>query len=142
MRMKITNTASETIGTTLKRKTMHECPLIEQLSKQQHQLRLDIANTACQTKRPQLKAQRNRILEQIRIRQRENEIADFERRTTEIKKLKDGARMFRAVKELTSAKPKTPVVKNNAGDTIAQPEEAAEIVAGHFSNLFYASTTS
>ena len=50
--------------------------------------------------------------------------------------------MFQAVKELTNAKPKTLVVKNTAGETIAQPEEAAEIVAGHFSNLFYASTTS
>jgi hypothetical protein len=45
--------------------------------------------------------------------------------------------MFRAVKELTSAKPKTPVVKNNAGETIAQPEEAAEIVAGHFFSIFF-----
>ncbi len=142
LRMTIKNTANETVGTVRKRKHLHECPHIEQLSNEQHQLRLEIANTTCQIKRPLLKARRKNLLKEIKKQQHENKIADIERRTAEINSLKDGARMFWAVKDLTNSKPKTPVVKNEIGETVAQPEEAAKIVAGHFFKLFFTSSSS
>jgi hypothetical protein len=43
--------------------------------------------------------------------------------------LKDGACMFQAVKELTSIKKQALVIKNDAEEVVAQPNEAAEIVA-------------
>jgi hypothetical protein len=140
LRKKITETANETVGTVKKRNNKPECPLIQRLSNQQHQLRIQISNTSCQNARQQLKARRNKILEEIKERQRNSEAKEIEIRTTEINNLKDGARMFRAVKELTSAKPNTLIIKNEAGETIAQPKEAAEAVACYFHKLFFNQT--
>ena len=77
------------------------------------------------------------ILVAIRKQQVINDDGEIERRTEEINKLKDSARMFQAVRELTSHKPKALVVKNAAGETIGQEEVAAKAVAEYFLNLFY-----
>jgi hypothetical protein len=50
--------------------------------------------------------------------------------------------MFRAVKELTSDKKKALVIKNDADEVVAQPKEAAEIVAKYFHSLFFNSAYS
>jgi hypothetical protein len=65
-----------------------------------------------------------------------NDDNEIERRLAEINELKDGACMFKAVKELTSHKPKVLVIKNNADEIVAEPTEAAKIVA-NFSRSFF-----
>ena len=44
--------------------------------------------------------------------------------------------MFAAVRLLTQTKSQALVVNNEAGETISQPEETAEVVANFFSKLF------
>jgi exonuclease III len=137
LRMSMAAAAKETIGTVTRKRKTPECPVIAQLSVQQHQLRIEVDNAACVTKRKQLKACRNKLLDEIRKRINTNENNEIERRTEEINKLKDGARMFKAVKELTSHKPKKLVIKNDSDEIVAEPTEAAEIVAKHFHSLFF-----
>ncbi len=114
IRMSINSAASETIGEVKKKRRTPECPIIEELSRQQHELRIKINNTPNTDSRQQLKRKKNELLEQIRKQTSINENNEIDRRTTEKNQLKDGAAMFRAVKELTSNKKKTLVIKNDA----------------------------
>jgi hypothetical protein len=134
--MSIIQTTETIIGTVKKRKGPPTCPVIEQLSAQQHSLRIQIANTPCETARKRLKTSRNNILNLIQQKINHNQDADIERRTHEINMYKDSAQMFQAVKELTRNKPQKLLVKNAAGEVAAQQEEAAELVATHFKSLF------
>jgi hypothetical protein len=114
IRMSINSAASETIGVAKKKRRTPECPIIDQLSKQQHELRIKIKNTFNTDSRQRLKRQRKELLDQIRNQANINENNEIDRRTAEINQLKDGAGMFQAVKELTSNKKKTLVIKNDA----------------------------
>jgi hypothetical protein len=102
--MSINSAANDTIGVIRKKRRTPECPIIGELSKQQHQLRIEINNSAITDVKKQLKRRRNELLEEIRTQINTNENSEIERRTAEINQMKDGAGMFRAVKELTSNK--------------------------------------
>ncbi len=69
LRMNIIQTADEIIGTVKKRKGQPECPVTEQLSEQQHSLRIQIANTSCETAIKRLKTRRNNISTKSSTRQ-------------------------------------------------------------------------
>ena len=137
IRMSIISASKETVGVKKKKRSTLECPIIEQLSTQQHKLRVQIDNTADTQMKAELKTRRNKLLDQIRAQTNTNEINEIERRTAEVNETKDGAAMFKAVKELTSDKKRALVIKNDADEIVAQPKEAAEIVAKHFYSLFF-----
>ena len=129
----INHAADMSIDKAKKRQQRTDCPIIEHFSNNQHQLRVQIINTFELNTRKQQHNRRNKILVAIRKQQVINDDDEIELRTDEINKLKDS--VFQAVKELTSHKPRALVVKNAAGETIGQEEEAAK--AKYLKNLFY-----
>lgn len=141
IRSEIMTTAKETIGTVEKKTRTPHCLVLDQLSAQQKQLRLQAECTPNPETKQLLKKRRNKILVRIKEQIRSLEEREIDKRTSEIERLKDNAQMFAAVRELTSNKPNKLVIKNDKGATVGQPEEAAEIVAKHFASLFYSTTT-
>lgn len=132
--------AKETIGVVSKKAKTAHCPIIEQLSAQQLELKLQINNTQCPLTAQQLQRQRNKTLAKIRERIRLLRDRDIDKRTSEIESLKDNAQMFRAVHELTNTRPSKLIIKNNSNEIVGQEKEAAEIVAKHFHGLFYSTS--
>ena len=122
----ITHAADMSIGKAKKRQQRTDCPIIEQFSKDQHQLRVQIINTFEPNTRKQLQNRRNKILVAIR-KQQVNRAAH--RRDQQAKRQRTHVQ---AVRELTSHKPRALVVKNAAGEKIGQEEEAAKVVAKIF----------
>lgn len=136
LRQDIKTVAKETIGT-IATEAKKRCPILEKLSEEQKELRIKIANTQCDTQQKSLKTARNKILDQIHNRVHQINEDEIESRSAEIESLKDSAQMFQAVRELIRGKPKALIVKNSSNETIADPKEAAETIAKHFSNLFF-----
>jgi hypothetical protein len=132
----ITESAIKTIGTLKPTKYKHECPIIAKLSIEQKELRLKIANTTNEDNKTKLQKERKQIIAKIKQQKLKIINNEIDKKTTEIESQKNGVKMFQAVRELTNNNRETVVVENE-GETIAQPQEAAEIVAKYFSNLFY-----
>lgn len=133
----IKSAARETVGTIDPKVKRKSDEALDKLSEEQKHLRVSMNNSNCPEMKRQLKTERNKVLNKIHEHLKKRQIEELESKTAEIESLKDGARMFQAVRELTRSKPAALIVKNKDGEIVAQPEVAAEQVAGHFKSLFY-----
>ena len=131
----IKSAARETVGTIDPKVKRDET--LDKLSEEQKHLRVEMNNSNCPETKRELKTERNKVMNKIHEHLKKRQIEELESKTSEIESLKDGARMFQAVRELTRSKPTALIVKNKDGEVVAQPEEAAEQVAGHFKSLFF-----
>ena len=78
------------------------CQDIAAMSETQRKFRLQINNTRNPARKQALKQQRNRILHAQRRRARDNVSVRLDHLASEVEHLHDGAKMFRAVREMTS----------------------------------------
>ena len=92
---------SATVGRTETRRNKSHCQEMAAMSETQRKLRLQIHNTRNPTHQQELKQQRNRILHAQRRRARENASVRLDHLASEVARLHDGAKMFRAVREMT-----------------------------------------
>ena len=90
-----------TIGRTETRRNNPHCQEMAAMSETQRKLRLQIHNTRNSTRQQELKQQRNRILHAQRRWARENVSVILDHLASEVERLHDGAKMFRAVREMT-----------------------------------------
>ena len=93
--------ADTTIGRTETRRNNPHCQEMAAMSETQRMLRLQIHNTRNPTRQQELKQQRNRILHAQRRRARDNASVRLDHLASEVERLHDGAKMFRAVREMT-----------------------------------------
>lgn len=112
-------------------------PQIAEMSLQQRDLRLRIANTIGDEKKQQLKRDRNQILHQIRKRALQVSEDRLNRQAEEVERLKDGAMMFKAVQLMKRSTAKKATVADDTGKRIGNDKEAAEAIAQHFSSQFH-----
>ena len=78
--------------------------MVEQLSSGRHKLRIRISNTKEGPKKCELKTERNFILNKIHKLVKRNKERELKHQTAEIETLKDNAKIYGAVKILTSKK--------------------------------------
>ena len=93
--------AETTIGRSVPRHKNPHCQDMAALSDTQRKLRLQINNTRNPSRKQELKQQRNRILHAQRRRARDNASVRLDHLASEVERLHDGAKMFRAVQEMT-----------------------------------------
>jgi hypothetical protein len=131
LKQAVFQSATETVGTTTKAKGKYECPVIEELSSAQKELKLRIYNTKCETTKAKLKRERNTLLHKIQDQAKKIKAIEINAKLQEIENTKDSAKMFQAVRELTRMDKRPIIVKKN-DEIIAQPKDAADEIAEYF----------
>ena len=125
--------AETTIGRTEPRHKNPHCQDIAAMSETQRKLRLQINNTRNLARKQALKQQRNRILHAQRRRARDNASV---RLASEVEHLHDGAKMFRAVREMTRKPASKLKLQDDSGRVICNAAELNERVTHHFGRQF------
>ena len=128
------STIGKTVATTM-RNTPH-CSEMAKMSEKQRQLKLWQQNTRNATTREDIKRQRNTILHAMRRKSRDNAEARLDRLASEVERLHDGAKMFRAVREMTRKPVAKLTIHDNSGRTICNAAELNARVTEHFSSQF------
>ena len=106
------------------------------LSETQRKLRLQINNTRNPARKHELKQQRNRILHSQRRRARDNASVRLDHLASEVERLHDGAKMFRAVQEMTRKPASKLRIQDDSGRVICNAAELNERVTHHFGQQF------
>ena len=133
----IKQVAKETIGVEkrrFKRKQIFN-EEIEQLSKEQKEIRLQINNTKDTRKVKQIRNQRNQILHNIKKVQEKVTGKEIDNVTNDIAESKHDLQFFKALKMLRNPKKTTiNIVHDKNGKIVANPDEKYKIVKDHFQN--------
>ena len=122
-----------TIG--LIERTVHKWadPAVLSLSNEQKELRLKRDNTIDDVKRTDLQRQRNKLKSRMRLVIRELENDRLDKLAEDVDSLRDGAKMFRAVKALVTVKSPDTIIK--VDDCIVVQPVAPKAVAKYFSSM-------
>ena len=128
------STIGKTVATT-RRDTPH-CSEMAAMSVKQRQLKLWQQNTRNATTRADIKRQRNTLLHTMRRKSRDNAEARLDRMASEVERLHDGAKFFRAVREMTRKPVAKLTIHDNSGRTICNAAEINARVTEHFSSQF------
>ena len=130
--------AESTIGLTAltgRRDTPHR-PEMAAMSAEQRKLKLWRQNTRYVNNKAILKLQRNAILHAMRRKARSNTEERLDRMASEVERLHDGAKMFRAVREMTRRPATQLTLHDDAGRIISNSTEINTRVTDHFSRQF------
>ena len=130
--------AVSTIGLTAptgRRDTPH-CPEMAAMSAEQRKLKLWRQNTRDVNNKAALKLQRNAILHAMRRKARSNAEERLDRMASEVERLHDGAKMFRALREMTRRPATQLTFHDDAGRIISNSAEINTRVTDHFSRQF------
>ena len=111
-------------------------PELRRLSQAQKELKFRIENITNTGTRTSLKKERNRILHSIRRTALKKAELRLDEKAKEVEKLRDGARMFKAVQLMRRRGAVKPTVAENTGKIIVNEKEAAEAIGSHFSSQF------
>ena len=106
------------------------------LSETQRKPRLQINNTRNPACKQELKQQRNRILHAQRRRARDNASVRLDHLASEVERLHDGAKLFRAVQEMTRKPASKLRIQDDSGRVICNAAELNERVTHHFGQQF------
>ena len=128
--------AETTIGRSVPRHKNPHCQDMAALSDTQRKLRLQINNTRNPARKQELKQQRNRILHAQRRRARDNASVRLDHLASEVERLHDGAKMFRAVQEMTRKPASKLRIQYDSGRVICNATELNERVTHHFGQQF------
>ena len=128
--------AETTIGRSVPRHKNPHCQDMAALSETQRKLRLQINNTRNPARKQELKQQRNRILHAQRRRARDNASVRLDHLASEVERLHDGAKMFRAVQEMTRKPASKLRIQDDSGRVICNAAELNERVTHHFGQQF------
>ena len=128
--------AETTIGRSVPRHKNPHCQDMAALSETQRKLRLQINNTRNPARKQELKQQRNRILHAQRRRARDNASVRLDHLASEVERLHDGAKMFRAVQEMTRKPASKLRIQDDSGRVICNATELNERVTHHFGQQF------
>ncbi|XP_057310033.1 uncharacterized protein LOC130648030 [Hydractinia symbiolongicarpus] len=112
-------------------------PEIEQMSKTQKELRIQISNCKDLDKMTRLKNERNNIMRRIKDKLLENKTKEIENKLSEINQMKDTAKTFKALRMLHSKPYENPYVHDETGKHIASPQLVYETIKSHFQTQFY-----
>ena len=120
----------------LTKRGVKDSPELRRLSQAQKELKLRIENITNTGTRAGLKKERNRILHSIRRTALKEAELRLDEKAKEVEKLRDGARMFKAVQLMRRRGAVKPTVADNTGKIIVNEKEAAEAIGSHFSSQF------
>ncbi|GFR64043.1 endonuclease-reverse transcriptase [Elysia marginata] len=129
--------AKETLPPIIQKHANRFSPEIEKLSKQQKEIRLSINNTNNDETNKKLKAERNKLLHQIKVKSLENANNRIDNLVEEIQNCNSGsAQMYQDVKAIFR-KPTRPItVKNKEGALVENDNEKARILKDYFSEKY------
>ena len=136
----IKSAAKSTIGVKsrdLKKKAFQD-DLLNEWSKEQQKIRMDILSCKNKERRREMKTERNRLLKSMRRRVRNLRMLMIQEKVAVIDQCKDSAKQFEAiriVRDLGKTRQKL-VVHNTDGERIMDDTEAAEYVRAHFVTQF------
>ena len=102
------------------------------MSDTQRKLRLQINNTRNPARKQEQKQQRNSILHAQRRSARDNAPVRLDHLASEVERLHDGAKMFRAVREMTRKPASKLKIQDDSGCFICNAAELHERVTHHF----------
>ena len=128
--------AETTVGRTEPRHKNPHCQDIAAMSETQRNLRLQLNNTRNHARRQELKQQRNMILHAQRRSARDNASVRLDHLASEVEHLHDGAKMFRAVREITRNPASKLKIQDDSGRVICNAAELNERVTHHFGRQF------
>ena len=128
--------AETTIGRTEPRHKNPHCQDIAAMSETQRKLRLQINNTRNPASKQALKQQRNRILHAQRRRARDIASVRLDHMASEVEHLHDGAKMFRAAREMTRKPASKLKIQDDSERVICNAAELNERVTHHFGRQF------
>ena len=106
------------------------------MSETQRKLRQQINSTRNPARKQALKQQRNRILHAQRRRARDNASVRLDNLAAEVEHLHDGAKMFRAVREMTRKPASKLKIQDDSGRVICNAAELNARVTHHFGRQF------
>ena len=128
--------AETSIGRSIPRHKNPHCQDMAAISETQRNLRLQINNTRNPARKQELKQQRNRILHAQRRSARDNASVRLDHLASEVERLHDGAKMFRAVQEMTRKPASELRIQDDSGRVICNAAELNERVTHHFGQQF------
>lgn len=129
------STAEEVLGKT-QRRAPH-IDRVEELSKEQKKLRMQIDGPCSSEKRAELRRRRNVLLRQIHKVTHESALRDIDNRVAEIEAAKDNMQVFMATRQVRRWRPFSRVVVHDKDEHIVRnPKEAACVIAKHFEQVF------
>ena len=133
----LTTSAEKTVGLADMKHHGHiHNPVIEKLSIQQKNIRLEISECTNSNKIADLKSKRNQILHEITQTLNKQKNDELNSIASEINKSKDNAKMYRAVKLLKRKHPQKLILVDEEGKSITNEEQCSKIVAKHFEGHF------
>ena len=137
----ITETAKNIIGYRKGDKNKRpDNPKVAELSREQKELRLKIAECKDPEKVTYLKTRRNKLLHDIKTTLLEEKEKDLDEKVSEVDKLKDSAKMFRSVRELNRKKFENTFVLDKDGKKVTNPQDVYETIKEYFQTQFFDET--
>ena len=131
------NTAQQTAGVITNRKPNRTPDTeISNLSQFQKELIIKINNTKEDSKKIELKKERNEVLHQIRKKVTQLRNEELNKQAEAVSTAQIDNVMFSAVKALNREKFENPKLEDSEGKLITNPNEILKTVANHFENKF------
>ena len=109
---------------------------IEQMSRKQKDLRIQISNCNNIDKAKEMKTERNQIMHRIKRKLIELKEKDLDNKVNEINEMKDSSKMFKAVNMLKRKKFENPYVHDEKGKNVTDPVHIHKIIKLYFENQF------
>ncbi len=128
--------AKEILGSTERGKRIND-ERIQELSEHQKKLRNDMNATSDKEKRNNIRKERNKVLSRIHKIRQEQELNQIEEQTREVENSKsDSTQMYKAVRVLSSMKPKKKLVVDGENGLAIGEKEQAAIITKYFKSVF------
>ena len=133
----ITKKAGEEILGTNEKKIRFHNNHLEQLSKEQHKIKLDIESNTDPTVKETLRKNRKQIQKQINNIVKKLEEQELDEKLKNMEKIKnDSNKAHEAIRQLKSLKKKKALlVKNEEGEILCNTEDQIEIISEHFKKM-------
>lgn len=131
-----TDTSREVMGTKQGKKKVSD-PEIQQLSKQNHQLKCSIDAATTSNRRTELKTERQQVKNAIRSKLRDQAKEEMEAKLKQLEIIKNDAdKYYQALRELKRNKPKeTLCVEDDNGSIVGTTKEQVVAISTHFKRM-------
>ena len=110
---------------------------VKRLSLEQKEIRTKMMNEKKAEKVEQMRVERREKQRQIKQKLKEIREEEIDAIADEIEKVKDDARMFKAMKKVDRKSFENPIVHDKENKNVTDPQQIYEIVTDHFKKQFY-----
>ena len=112
------------------------CPILQRLSEKQKQIRLNISSCQDEKTKQKWKAERNKIMHEIKTQSLKNHRKKIDDMATEIETAPDSIKMYKAVKTIKQKRKDTLIITDDDGKVMSDDKQIAKRVKSFFEQKY------